>query len=93
MVRKNINKQIPKKKLQKSAKIHIYKTITWRVLASLTTFVLSYLFFQEDKNAVEKATGIAITEAILKMVFYYLHERIWYRSIYKLDKEEEDGNE
>ena len=91
MLKGGNEKNIPKKKLQKSARIHIYKTITWRILASLTTFVLSYLFFQDDKDAIEKATGIALTEAVLKMVFYYLHERIWYRSIYKLDQEEENS--
>lgn len=85
-----MEKQIPKKKLQKSVRIHIYKTITWRILASLTTFILSYLFFKEDKNAIEKATGIALLEAFFKMIFYYLHERIWYRSIYKLDQENEE---
>ncbi len=93
MVRKNIKEQIPKKKLQKSAKIHIYKTISYRLLGTLTTFILSYLFFQDDKNAVEKATGIAILEAVLKMIIYYLHERVWYRAIYKLDQEEENENE
>ncbi len=90
MVEKHKEKPIPKKKLQKSARIHIYKTISYRLLGTLTTFTLSYLFFQDDKNAVEKATGIAILEAILKMVIYYLHERVWYRVIYKLDREEDN---
>ncbi len=89
MCEENTNNKIPKKKLQKSARIHIYKTITWRVLASLTTFILSYLFFKDDDNAIQKATGLALTEAALKMIFYYLHERIWYRSIYKLGQEAE----
>lgn len=92
MVEKNEETPIPKKKLQKSAKIHIYKTISYRLLGTLTTFTLSYLFFQDDKNAVEKATGIAILEAVLKMVIYYLHERIWYRAIYKLDREDDDND-
>lgn len=90
MPKNTTEKQIPKKKLQKSAKIHIYKTISYRLLGTLTTFLLSYLFFQEDKNVVEKATGIALLEAALKMAIYYIHERIWYRAIYKLDQEEEN---
>ncbi|MFV0530365.1 MAG: DUF2061 domain-containing protein [Flavobacteriales bacterium] len=85
----DIKKQIPKKKLQKSVKIHVYKTVSYRLLGSFTTFLLSYLFFQDDKNAIEKATGVAILEAGLKMIIYYLHERLWYRAIYKLDREEE----
>jgi uncharacterized membrane protein len=59
--------------------IHISKTITWRVIASLTTFALAWYFFREDPNVTEKATGIAMTEAVLKMIFYYFHERAWHK--------------
>ncbi len=63
-----------------SKKRHIAKTITWRIIASLTTFVLAILFFRDDPDATQKATGIAIAESILKMIFYYFHERMWYKS-------------
>jgi len=56
----------------------LLKTITWRVIASLTTFVLALFFFRDDPLATQKATGVAITEVFLKMLFYYLHERMWY---------------
>jgi len=59
--------------------IHISKTITWRVIASLTTFALAWYFFRDDPNATEKATGVAMTEAVLKMIFYYFHERAWHK--------------
>jgi uncharacterized membrane protein len=55
----------------------IVKTITWRIIASTTTFFLAMFFFQSDPNAVEKATGVALAEAIVKMLLYYLHERAW----------------
>lgn len=64
---------------------HLFKTITWRVIASLTTFVLALLFFKDDPSAVEKATGVALIESILKMLFYYLHERVWHKSKFGLD--------
>ncbi len=67
-----------------SKKRHIAKTITWRVIASLTTFLLALFFFKEDPNAAEKATGVAIAESILKMVLYYFHERAWYTSNFGL---------
>lgn len=67
-----------------SKKRHIAKTITWRVIASLTTFTLALLFFRDDPNATEKATGIAIIESILKMILYYFHERAWYKSNFGL---------
>ena len=69
-----------------SKKRHIAKTITWRIIASLTTFILAMIFFREDPNAAQKATGIAIAESILKMILYYFHERFWYKSSFGLTK-------
>jgi uncharacterized membrane protein len=69
-----------------SKKRHIAKTITWRIIASLTTFTLAYLFFKDDQSAIEKASGVAITEAAIKMLLYYFHERAWYKSNFGLDK-------
>ena len=65
--------------MEGSKKRHIAKTITWRLIASATTFALALLFFQDHPNAMENATGIAIAESILKMLFYYFHERAWYK--------------
>lgn len=73
-----------------SRKRHIAKTITWRIIASATTFLLAIFFFKDDPNAAQKATGIAIAESILKMIFYYYHERAWYNSNFGLPKREED---
>ena len=67
-----------------SRKRHIAKTITWRVLASLTTFIVAFIFFREDPNVTEKATAVALTEAIIKMALYYFHERAWYKSSFGL---------
>lgn len=66
---------------------HIAKTVTWRIIASGTTFLLALLFFHDDPNATEKATGIAIVESILKMGFYFLHERAWHLSAFGLRKD------
>ncbi len=62
-----------------SKKRHIAKTITWRIIATSTTFILAMIFFRDDPNAGEKATGVAIAEATLKMLLYYLHERAWFK--------------
>ena len=72
--------------MDQSRKRHIAKAITWRVIASLTTFVLAYLFFKDDSAAIEKASGVAITESLIKMLLYYFHERMWYKSNFGLDK-------
>lgn len=58
---------------------HITKAVTWRLIASLTTFVVAFALFKSDPNAIEKASGIAIAESFLKMLLYYIHERIWYK--------------
>jgi len=55
----------------------IVKTITWRIIASGTTFGLAMLFFGDDPQAASKATGIAITESLIKMFLYFFHERAW----------------
>ena len=68
----------------KSAVRHLLKTITWRIIASITTFAIAFFIFREDPKAMEKATGIAIVESVLKMLFYYLHERMWHRSKFGL---------
>jgi len=62
-----------------SKRRHIAKAITWRVIASTTTFLLAMFFFGDDPNAKEKATAVAVSEAVLKMVLYYLHERVWFQ--------------
>ena len=56
-------------------KRHILKTITWRIIGTLDTMVLSWIITGNWK------WGVAIggVELITKMVLYYLHERAWYR--------------
>ena len=51
----------------------IAKTISWRVLGSLDTLVLGYIF----TSSVAIAGSIASAEVITKVVLYYLHERGW----------------
>ncbi|MEQ9402530.1 MAG: DUF2061 domain-containing protein [Cyclobacteriaceae bacterium] len=65
---------------------HIAKAITWRIIASATTFLLALFFFKDHPNALENATGIAVAESVLKMFFYYLHERIWYKTRFGIVK-------
>ena len=51
----------------------LFKTISWRVIASTTTFLLVLLFTRK----VTLSLGIGAAEVISKMLFYYLHERVW----------------
>ena len=56
-------------------KRHLLKTITWRIIGTLDTMILSWIITGNWK------WGVAIggVELITKMVLYYLHERAWYR--------------
>lgn len=49
------------------------KAVSWRILGSIDTFLLSWLFTRSAKAA----GAIAITEVLTKMVLYYFHERAW----------------
>ena len=51
----------------------IVKTLTWRVTASLTTFVIAWVL---TGDLLIGAT-IGSIEAIAKLFLYYFHERIW----------------
>ena len=56
-------------------KRHILKTITWRIVGTLDTMILSWIITGSLK------VGLAIggVEVITKMVLYYFHERAWYK--------------
>ena len=58
-----------------SYKRHILKTISWRIIGTLDTVLLSWLITGNFKF------GLAIggVEAVSKMVLYFLHERVWYK--------------
>ncbi|SMD34310.1 Uncharacterized membrane protein [Reichenbachiella faecimaris] len=70
---------------------HIAKALTWRIIASGTTFILALLLFGGHDDALEKATWIALIESILKMAFYYAHEEFWYRINLGLDDRQKES--
>ena len=58
-----------------SYKRHILKTISWRVLGTLDTILLSWVITGSWKLGL----SIGGVEVITKMVLYFLHERAWYK--------------
>ena len=58
----------------KTNKELIYKTISWRVIATTTTFIISGIILNAFN---EIALYIALTELVTKFALYYIHERIW----------------
>ena len=55
---------------------HLAKAITWRIIGTLDTFVLSWLITKEPLTA----GWIALVELITKTIIYYFHERAWFAS-------------
>ena len=58
-----------------SYKRHLAKTISWRVIGTLDTFLLSWVITGSWKIG----ATIGGVEVVTKMVLYFLHERIWYK--------------
>ena len=64
---------------------HILKTITWRIIGTIDTIVLSWLI----TGSLTLSFSIGAVEIVTKMFLYYLHERAWYKfSKYGVNKKE-----
>ena len=50
-----------------------YKTLTWRIIASIDTSLLTWLFSGDIVIGL-KVGGM---EIVTKLIIYFLHERIW----------------
>lgn len=58
-----------------SYKRHIAKTISWRIIGTLDTIILSWIITGNLKMGL----AIGSVEVITKMILYFFHERIWYK--------------
>jgi adenylylsulfate kinase len=56
----------------------LVKTVTWRLIAFATTVIVVYIYSRDVKECL--TVGVAAN--LLKMGFYYFHERAWNRSHY-----------
>lgn len=59
----------------KSYNRHIAKTITWRFVATLDTFLLSWLITGSPLTGLK----IGLAEVLTKMALYFFHERVWFK--------------
>ncbi|WP_324719219.1 DUF2061 domain-containing protein [Salinimicrobium sp. HB62] len=64
----------------RSYKRHIAKTVTWRILGTLDTILLSWLISGSPTTGLK----IGFAEVITKMILYYLHERLWFKGELKI---------
>ena len=57
-----------------SHKRHIAKAITWRIIGTLDTIVLSWIISGNPFTGLK----IGFAEVVTKMLLYYMHERVWF---------------
>lgn len=69
------NKDIEKKELfyEEKLKRSLVKTVSWRVVGTIATIVISYLI----TGTLTLAFSIGIIELVSKLVLYFIHERAW----------------
>ena len=71
-------------------KRHVAKTITWRIIGTLDTFIIGKFLMTytgHEEYSTEAAGLIAILELITKTILYYFHERVWYISNWGIIKD------
>ena len=61
---------------------HIFKTISWRLLGTTDTIILSIIV----TGSYSVALQIGFLENITKIILYFIHEKVWYRNNYGLEK-------
>lgn len=49
------------------------KAISWRIVATLTTMLLVFAF----TGSLMISGSVGIAELVVKILVYYLHERVW----------------
>lgn len=62
-----------KKLATKENKVSAYKAITWRILGTLDTMVISYFL----TGNIKVAFSIGGFEVFTKMILYFIHEKVW----------------
>ena len=61
-----------------SHKRSIAKTISWRVVATIITGVVTYLL----TGRLDFAVTVGLADTFVKFFIYYVHERMWTRISY-----------
>lgn len=62
-----------------SRKRHIAKAITWRLVGTIDTIILSWIISGSPFTGLK----IGFAEVATKMILYYFHERAWFKIRFK----------
>ena len=49
------------------------KSLTWRLIAIISTFVITYSMTMD----LSFATSLTVVSNIINFILYYVHERVW----------------
>jgi len=71
-----------KKGISNPEKRHIIKTFSWRLIGTLDTIMISGLILGSFLNGGK----IGFIETFTKIILYYLHEKLWYKFNYGLNR-------
>ena len=71
-----------------SYKRHFAKTLSWRVIGTIDTMILSSVI----TGSWELGLTIGGIEVVTKMILYFLHERLWYRSKFGITNKNKSYN-
>ncbi len=69
-----------------SRKRSLVKSISWRVIATAVTMLVSYIWLEDWTTSI----FLAIMANGIKAVFYYAHERVWNKTDFGRKKARED---
>ncbi|MBN2237237.1 MAG: DUF2061 domain-containing protein [Bacteroidales bacterium] len=77
-----MTKRKREKRMKESPLRSLLKAISWRIIASLTTFLITFVIFRNLTNktydeTLQTAGAITGVDFFAKLLFYYLHERLW----------------
>ena len=67
---------------------HLAKTVTWRIVGTIDTMILAWVISGSPVTGLK----IGAAEVVTKMILYYLHERVWYKINFGLDRRKERKN-
>lgn len=71
-----------KSSIIKATQRHVLKTLTWRIVGTTDTILFGFIIIGDPWVGLQ----IGLVETISKLLLYYMHERIWYKVNFGLDR-------
>ena len=68
---------------------HLFKTITWRFIGTLSTIILALWIWGDSAESFQ----IGGAETITKTILYYFHEKFWYQLSFGLGEDRKNSKE